>query len=99
VRFAEKGINRVEDIEASAKDFLQLWRDGPFSGVKGTGDLVDIVAKPADLAEILAERLVVDGRAALGAVSRVAEGGGAHEGADSKAGLIRLGGDGGEFLV
>jgi len=99
VLFAESGINPVYDLDAGAKDSMQLWKADLVSGVKGAGYLVDIVPDAPELAENLAERLVVGGRAALGTESRIAKGGGAHEGADSKAGLIRLGGDGGEFLV
>jgi hypothetical protein len=85
VILAEGGINPVEDIDAGAKDFFQLWKVGLFSGVQGARYLVDIVAKPPDLAEILAERFVVDGRAALGAGSWAAETGGAHEGGNGEA--------------
>jgi len=81
VLFAESGINPVQDIDAGAKDLLQLWKVGLLSGVQGAGYLVDIVTDPPHLAEMLAERLVVDGRAALGAGSGVAvEDGGTQEG-------------------
>ena len=90
---------RVADVVAGAEGFLQLRKVGRFSGVKGAGDLVQVVPDAPELTEKLAQCHVVGGRAALGAGSGIAKGGGAHEGGDRKAGFIGLGGDGVEFLV
>jgi hypothetical protein len=99
VIFAEGVKNPVADIGVSPEGFVQRRKLCLLSGVKRTGYLVDIVPDASDLAEELAQRFVVGGRAALGAGAGVTvEGGGPQEGSEAEAGIVGLGGDSVEFV-
>jgi hypothetical protein len=99
VIFAESVKNPVADIDIGAEGLLQFRKAGLFFGVKGTGDLVDIIPDSPDLAEELAESFMVGGRAALGAWSWVTKGDCAHEGGDGEACLVGPVSNAGELVI
>jgi hypothetical protein len=88
----------VAEDEVGTQGLFQFREPELLAGVEGAGDLVEVVSDPPEFAEDLAEGLVVGGRTALGAGAGVAKGGGAHEGSESEARFVGLGGDPVEFV-
>jgi hypothetical protein len=100
VIYAESVKNPVSDVVDSAKGFLQLRSVDRVPGIEGAGDLVDVIPDAPGLAEKLAERPVVGGRAPLGAGSGIAvEGSCPEESAKTEAAAVSLGGDLVKFIV